>query len=37
MVDNTLKDSQSPAASCERSGCEDCLKARLSSELVNKF
>ena len=25
-----------PAASCERTGCEDCLQARPSSEPVNK-
>ena len=30
-----VKDSQSPAASCERTGREDCLKARCSSELVD--
>ena len=31
-----IKNSQSPAASCERTGCEDCLKTRPSSEPVNK-
>ena len=34
--EKTVKDSQSPAASCERTGCEDCLKARPSNEPVNK-
>ena len=36
VVENIVKDSQSPAASCERTGCEDCLKARSISEPVNK-
>ena len=36
VVEKIVKDSQSPAASCERTGCEDCLKARSSSEPVNK-
>ena len=30
------RQSQSPAAGCERTGCEDCLKARPSSEPVSK-
>ena len=36
VVEKIVKDSQSPAASCERTGCEDCLKARPSSEPVNE-
>ena len=36
VVEKIVKDSQSPTASCERTGCEDCLKARPSSEPVNK-
>ena len=32
-----VKDSQSLAASYERTGCEDCLRTRSSSELVNKL
>ena len=28
VVEKIVKDSQSPAASCERTGCEDCFKAR---------
>ena len=36
LVEKIVKDSQSPAASCEPTGCEDCLKARPSSEPVNK-
>ena len=36
VVEKIVKDSQSPAASCERTGCEYCLKARPSSEPVNK-
>ena len=36
VVDKIVKYSQSPAASCERTGCEGCLKARPSSEPVNK-
>ena len=35
-VKKVIKYSQSPAASCEHTGCKDCLKARSSSELVNK-
>ena len=31
VVEKIVKDSGSPAASCERTGCEDCLKARPSS------
>ena len=30
VVEKIVKDSQSPAASCERTGCEDCLKTRPS-------
>ena len=33
-MENIVKDSESPAASCERTGCEDCLKARPISEPV---
>ena len=36
VVENIAEDSQSHAASCERTGCKDCLKARPSSEPVNK-
>ena len=36
VVEKIVKDSQAPAASCERTGSEDCLKARPSSEPVNK-
>ena len=36
VVEKIVKKSQSPAPSCERTGCEDCLKARPSSEPVNK-
>ena len=36
VVEKIVKDSQSPEASCERAGCEDCPKARPSSEPVNK-
>ena len=35
-MEKTVKDSQSPAASYERTGCEDCLKTR-SNRLVNKL
>ena len=35
-VEKIVKDSETPSASCERTGCEDCLKARPSSEPVNK-
>ena len=37
VVEKIVKDSQSPEASCERTGCEDCLKARPSSEPVDKL
>ena len=37
VMENMFKDSQSPAASYERTGCEDCLKTRCSSKLVNKL
>ena len=37
VVEQIIKDSQSPAASCERTGCKDCLKTRPSSEPVDKF
>ena len=37
VVEKILKESQSHAASCERTGCKDCLKTRSSSELVNKL
>ena len=36
VVEKIVKDSQSPAASCERTGCEYCRKARPSSEPVSK-
>ena len=36
VVEKIVKDTQSPAASCERTGCAHCLKARPSSEPVNK-
>ena len=36
VTQNIVKDSEFPAASCERTGCEDCVKARPSSEPVNK-
>ena len=35
-MEKVVKDSQSHTASCERTGCKDCLKTRSSSELVNK-
>ena len=37
VVEKIIKDSQSHAASCERTGCKDSLKTRSSSELVNKL
>ena len=37
VVEQIIKDAQSPAASCERTGCKDGLKTRPSSEPVNKF
>ena len=37
VMEKIVKDSHSPAASYERTGCEDCLKTRSSSELVNKL
>ena len=37
VMENIFKDSQSPAASYERTGCEGCLKTRCSSKLVNKL
>ena len=37
VVEKIVKDSQSPAASYERTGCEDCLETRSSSELVSKL
>ena len=37
VVEQIIKDSQSPAASCERTGSKDGLKTRPSSEPVNKF
>ena len=37
VMEKIVKDSQSPAASYERTGCEDCLKTRSSSKLVNKL
>ena len=36
VVEKIAKDSQSPTASCERTGCEECLKARPSSEPVDE-
>ena len=36
VLEKIVKDSQSPAAVCERTGCEDCLKARPIGEPVNK-
>ena len=37
VVEKIIKDSQSHAASCERTGCKDCLKTGSSGELVNKL
>ena len=37
VVEKITKDSQSHAASCERTRCKGCLKTRSSRELVNKF
>ena len=37
VEERIIKDSQSHAASCERTGCKDSLKTRSSSELVNKL
>ena len=37
VVEQIIKDFQSPAASCERTGSKDGLKTRPSSEPVNKF
>ena len=37
VMEKLVKDSQSPRASCERMGREDCLKSQSSSELVNKL
>ena len=37
VVEKIIKDSKSHAASCERTGCKDCLKPRSKSELVNKL
>ena len=36
VVENIVKDSQPPALSFERAGCEDTLKTRPSREPVNK-
>ena len=36
VVEKIVKYSQSPAANCERTGCENCLKVRPSNEPPNK-
>ena len=36
VVEKIVKGCPSPAASCERTGCEDCLKVRPIREPVNR-